>query len=183
MDGSGPAGQATPYLSRQRRDAGQRPAAEELERRAAAGRDVRDPVGDAGLLDRRDRIAAADDGRALDVRHRPRDGVGAGGERRRSRTRPSARSRPRSSRRRSSRCVGRRSSPGRCRGPADRRSPASPIGQHLVRRAGVELGRSRRDRPAARARRRAPPRRPRCAARRRACRLRRATCRSAGRAT
>ena len=58
---------------RQRRDARQRPAAEELERRAAAGRDVRDAVGDAGLLDRRDRVAAADDRRALHRGHRLRD--------------------------------------------------------------------------------------------------------------
>ena len=41
------------------------PPAEEFERRAAAGRNVRDPVGDAGLCDRRNRVPAAYDRRAL----------------------------------------------------------------------------------------------------------------------
>src|SRR5438445_209895 len=45
---------------RQRSDPRQLPAAQEFERRAAAGRDVRDPIGDAGLGHRRDRVAAAD---------------------------------------------------------------------------------------------------------------------------
>src|SRR3954467_1525294 len=48
--------------------------AEEFERCAAAGRDVRDAVGDARFLHCGDRIAAADNRRALDGRHRPRDG-------------------------------------------------------------------------------------------------------------
>ena len=48
----------------QRRDPRQVPPAEEFERRAAAGRDVRDPIGHAGLRHRRNRIAAADDGRS-----------------------------------------------------------------------------------------------------------------------
>src|SRR5574339_675400 len=54
-------------------DSGQRPSAEELERRATAGRDVRDPVGDTRLRDRRDRVAPADYRRSPDVRHGPGD--------------------------------------------------------------------------------------------------------------
>src|SRR5437764_3452474 len=42
----------------QRRDAGQRAAAEEFERRPAARRDMGDAIGDAGLGDGGDRIAA-----------------------------------------------------------------------------------------------------------------------------
>ena len=68
----------TGSLVRQRLDARQRLPAEELERGAAAGRDVRDAIGDAGLVDGRHRIAAADDRRALDVRHRLRDAERAG---------------------------------------------------------------------------------------------------------
>src|SRR5262245_35567804 len=49
-------------------DAWKRTAAQELERRASAGGDVRDAIGEARLLDRRDRIAAADDRRAFHVR-------------------------------------------------------------------------------------------------------------------
>merc|ERR1711908_155457 len=41
----------------QRRDAGQDLALEELERGTAAGGDVRHLLGEAGLLDRRDRVA------------------------------------------------------------------------------------------------------------------------------
>ena len=80
---------------------------------------------------------------------------------RRSRTRPSGRSRRRSSRRRCSRAyaVDRRRAD--VDAHADRRSRGSSIAQHLVRRAGLDLGRRRRDRPAARAARRAPSRRPR----------------------
>ena len=40
-------------------------ALEQLERRAAAGRDPRDAVGDARLVDGADRVAAADDGEAV----------------------------------------------------------------------------------------------------------------------
>src|SRR5689334_4231811 len=43
----------------QRGDAGQRAAAEEFERRAAARRDVCNAIGDARLRDRRDRVSAA----------------------------------------------------------------------------------------------------------------------------
>src|SRR5687768_16887892 len=63
--GSGPAKVRTLRLVRQRRNPGQDAAAEELERRATAGRDVRDAVRHARLRDRSDRIAAADDGRAI----------------------------------------------------------------------------------------------------------------------
>ena len=45
----------------QRGDAGQLSSLEELERGAAAGRDVGHPVGEPSLLDRRRRVAAADD--------------------------------------------------------------------------------------------------------------------------
>ena len=48
-------------LSPQRFDAGQSAAFHELERRAATGRDVRYLIGDSGLFDGRDRVAAADD--------------------------------------------------------------------------------------------------------------------------
>src|SRR5262245_2311947 len=59
----------------QRRHAGQRLAREEFEGRAAAGRDVRDAIGDVRLLHRGNRIAAADDGRAFHRRHRAGDRV------------------------------------------------------------------------------------------------------------
>src|SRR5262245_40690943 len=62
-------------LLRQRGHAGQRLAGEEFEGRAAAGRDVRDAIGDVRLLHRGNRIAAADDGRAFDRRHRAGDRV------------------------------------------------------------------------------------------------------------
>src|ERR1700716_4194230 len=65
----------------QRGDSGQRVAGQELERRAAARRNVRDPVGDAGLLHGGNRVAAADDRRALHVRDRARHGVGTRGAR------------------------------------------------------------------------------------------------------
>ena len=82
-------------------DARQLLALEELERGAAAGRDVGDLVGEAVLLDGRDRVAAADDGdRAVrgGVGQRLRDRERALGRDRRSRRRPSGRSRRRSSR-------------------------------------------------------------------------------------
>src|SRR3982750_2998833 len=63
-----------------RGDTGEGAAAEEFERRAAAGGNVRDAIGHAALLDRGDRIAAADDRRAFDRRDGVRDGVGARGE-------------------------------------------------------------------------------------------------------
>src|SRR6185436_5874460 len=53
----------------QRRHAGQHAAAEELQRRAAAGGDVGDLVGHAGLGDRGNGIAAADDRGALHRGH------------------------------------------------------------------------------------------------------------------
>ncbi len=56
----------------ERRDARQGPALEELERGAAAGGDVRDPVGEAELADGRGGVAAADH----------RGGAGRGGARR-----------------------------------------------------------------------------------------------------
>src|SRR5205814_1787322 len=59
---------------------GQRSAAEEFERGATACRDVRDAVGDAGVLHRRDRIAAADDRRPLDGSDRAGDRDRAGGK-------------------------------------------------------------------------------------------------------
>ena len=67
---------------RKRRDAGQLVAGEELERGAAAGRDVAEPVGDAGLVRRRDRLAAADQGEAGAGGERVRHRAGAGVERR-----------------------------------------------------------------------------------------------------
>src|SRR5262249_44330586 len=67
-------------LIAQRRDARQRPSAEKLERRAAAGRNVRDLVGHARLLDGRDRIAAADDGRPVNGSDRASDCIRSRGE-------------------------------------------------------------------------------------------------------
>ena len=67
----------------ERGDARQHLALEELERRTAAGRDVRHLLGKARLLDGRDRIAAADDGRAARARQlseRVGDRKGALGE-------------------------------------------------------------------------------------------------------
>src|SRR6478752_3310266 len=59
---------AAPSMSRsllQRRDGGQLLALEELEKRAATGRNVRDVVADAELLDGRERVAAAGDREGL----------------------------------------------------------------------------------------------------------------------
>jgi hypothetical protein len=56
------------FMSRsllQRRDGGQLLALEKLEKRAATGRDVRDVVADAELLDGRERVAAAGDRESL----------------------------------------------------------------------------------------------------------------------
>src|SRR6201994_4486720 len=62
-------------------DAGENFAFEELEARSAAGGDVGDLVGDAGGVDRCDRITAADDRDAvLILGDGARDGVGALGE-------------------------------------------------------------------------------------------------------
>src|SRR3954453_7240836 len=55
-------------------------AFEQLERGAAAGRDPGDPVGEAHLLDRADGVAAADDRVGAGVRHRVGDGLRAVGE-------------------------------------------------------------------------------------------------------
>src|SRR6185503_5064039 len=65
---------------RQHGHARQRAAAEPFERRATAGGDVRDPVGDARLLHRRNRVAAADDRRAAHGGHGVRHGNRAAGE-------------------------------------------------------------------------------------------------------
>src|SRR4029453_4481094 len=46
-------------------DPRQRLPTQKLERRTAAGRDMRDALADARFLDGRDRVASADDGRAL----------------------------------------------------------------------------------------------------------------------
>src|ERR1039458_4687497 len=62
-------------LIRQRLHAGQFLAFQKLQRSPAAGGDVGDLVGYAGLVDRRDRVAAADDG---DGRAVGRDGMGDG---------------------------------------------------------------------------------------------------------
>src|SRR3954463_9282957 len=53
----------------QRRHPRQHGAAEELQGRAPAGPYGGDPVGDAGLVDRRHRIAAADDRRTVHAGH------------------------------------------------------------------------------------------------------------------
>src|SRR4051812_27526769 len=57
--------------------AGQLPALPQLERRTAAGRDPRDARGEAELLDRPHRVAAADDGIALAGGDRLGDGLRA----------------------------------------------------------------------------------------------------------
>src|SRR5262245_63838905 len=66
---------------RKRDDAGQSTAREKLEGRATSSRNVRDPIGHARLFHRRNRVAPADDRRALDARDGARDGVGANRER------------------------------------------------------------------------------------------------------
>ena len=63
------------------RDRRQRLALEEFEERAAAGRDVADPVGDAELGDRGERVAAAGDRERVRCRDRLGDGLRAAGER------------------------------------------------------------------------------------------------------
>ena len=63
------------------RDGRQRLAFEELEERAAAGGDVADPVGDAELGDRRERVAAAGDRECRRCRDRLGDGPRAARER------------------------------------------------------------------------------------------------------
>src|SRR4051812_49018906 len=67
--GKAPEPGARSLFVRQRRHAWQHAASEEFERRAATGGDVRDAVRDAGLVDGRNRITAADDGRPLHARH------------------------------------------------------------------------------------------------------------------
>ena len=62
-------------------DRRQRLALEEFEEGAAAGRDVADPVGDAVLGDRRERVAAAGDRERAATRRSPRRAPGAAGER------------------------------------------------------------------------------------------------------
>src|SRR3989440_8883951 len=64
----------------ERRHGGQRLALEEFEERAASGRDVIDVVGDAELVDRRDRIAAAGDRVGLRLCDRARQRLSAFGE-------------------------------------------------------------------------------------------------------
>src|SRR5437762_9978940 len=59
-------------LLRERSDTGKCPAAQEFQRGAAAGGDVRDAILDARLLHRCNRITSADDRRPLHVRHRVR---------------------------------------------------------------------------------------------------------------
>src|SRR5690606_33550222 len=62
------------------RDRGQALAFEELEKRAAAGRDIRDVRADPELLDRGERVAAAGDRERAARRDRFRDAARAGGE-------------------------------------------------------------------------------------------------------
>ena len=59
-------------------DAGEHLALEELEGGAAAGGDVRHLVGEAGLLNRRDGVAAADDGDAVELREGVGDAITTG---------------------------------------------------------------------------------------------------------
>ena len=100
---------------------GQRLALEQLERRAAAGRQVRDRVGQAEALQRRRRVAAADHRRAVVRAPAPPRPPACRRRTARARTRPSGRSRtpcgrPRSPARR----------PPRVRGPMS--SPIQPSG-------------------------------------------------------
>ena len=74
------------------------------------------------LVQRRGRVAAADDGRARRRRDRLGDRAGAAPRTARARTRPSGRSRTRCRPPRSSRGVGLPRSAGRCRGPSSRRA-------------------------------------------------------------
>ena len=116
----------------QRGDAGQLLALEELERRAAAGRHVGDPVGRARLRHGRRRVAAADDGDGAASRWPrpwPARPPGCRGRTAASRTRPSARSTPPCPPRRSARRSPARS-PDRCRRPP---SPAGIASRATVR--------------------------------------------------
>ena len=67
-------------LFRQRFHAGELFAFEELEAGAAAGADVGDLVGHAGLVDGAHRVATADDADGAGVGNRVGDGVGAHGK-------------------------------------------------------------------------------------------------------
>src|SRR3954451_3548775 len=65
----------------ERRDRRECLAFEEFEERAAGGGDVVDVAGDAELVDRRDRVAAAGDGVSLRFRDGARERLGAFGKR------------------------------------------------------------------------------------------------------
>src|SRR6266508_5259127 len=68
--------------SAERLDPGEAPRREELERGTAAGRDVRESIGDAGLLHRGDALAAADDRDRVGLGEKKRERAGAAVERR-----------------------------------------------------------------------------------------------------
>ena len=93
-------------VASQRRHARQHLAFDELERRAAAGRDVAELVGHARLLDGLDRLAAADDRGSRRVRQRVRDARACRRQSAGPRRCPSGRSRARCRRCRISRRVG-----------------------------------------------------------------------------
>ena len=132
--------------------AGELLALEQLERRAAAGRDPRDAVGDAGLVHGAHRVAAADD----------REAVAVGDRLARPRTCPSANARPLEHAHRpvpehGLRAGDRaartpRASPARCRGRASRRaarrtaSPASPRRRRTTSAATTSTGQDRLER-------------------------------------
>ena len=123
------------YLSVSASTPGSLPPAEKLQRRAAAGGDVRDSIGDARLVDRRNRNRRRRRSSCpLTPATASGDGDSCRSRNRESRTHPSARSRRRSSRLRSSPRRA-QSSSGRCRAPCDRRLSGSPTSSVSLRRA------------------------------------------------
>ena len=85
-------GRSAACASSRTRDRRELAAFEELEERAAGGRDVGDAVGDAELVDRGDRVAAARDRERGRRGDRLGERLRAAGERRRTRTRRPGRS-------------------------------------------------------------------------------------------
>ena len=109
----------------QRLDSRQLLALQQLQRGSASGREPVHPIGEAELLERRDRVAAADHGGRPAPGNRLGEGPGAVGERLQleGAHRPVPEHRPRGGdlgSRTPARCAG------RCRGPSSRRAPRCP---------------------------------------------------------
>src|SRR6266550_3999501 len=70
-------GRSPSLRSGERLDAGKLSIGEELERGAAARRDVREPIGDPGLAHRGDALAASHDGHRIGIGEKERERAGA----------------------------------------------------------------------------------------------------------